>query len=839
MSFKDCLDRVANETGIDRRRVQSIADRIGKKRREGMTEESLRAAIEQENIGLLRKAKAKQRQQAQSILNRQSNVETILSREASGMKLKEAMRSLQVGATKGVADARRSWSAEKIAIEGEYNRGLMAKLSERAHVIDLMVPGRFTAFRPQEKVRILSFHSDIEKEMRTPGSTSNADARFVSEVFVEAAERTRIDLNLHGADIGKLEGWSPQGHRERLMRQAGKNDWMAFIRDRLDIDRSFPDTTPAEVDDILSKMFDDITLGDPVKSARGSSNLANRLGLQRVIHFVSDEAKVEYDQRFGQPNVLVSMMDHMTKSARALTLLKNLGANPIDEFDKIKEAISKDIRGRDISHEKKTKLMSQLNSRELQNQFDVLTGAADVPHNNTAAAIGNEVRAYESLTNLGSAVFSAVGGDIPTYVATMRFNGVPVAEALKRPFDRLMRRHTGEDLRRINLLLNAGMEHVFGNIAARHMADGDQAGAISRHLETFFRLTGLTGFTDVMNAAASRMYSINMGWQINKTWKQLDDEFKHSLALHGIDEDRWAVARKAGLESVGGRNYYIPQRIRELDNSLFSMGAKGQIEELERIAKENRWSPDRLEKEKSDLLLREKKDLEIRMMSYFSDEARFAVLQGDDRAKATMTQAQRKGTIIGEAIRMIGQFKMFAALYSQRTMGRMWRGGQGGRPIPTQDIFGFFAMAIIGGYAAMSAKAIASGKTPADPTRPSTILAAMAQSGGLGIYGDFLFNKANRFGGGWLDTLSGPAIGRIARIGGIANRAIHGDPPPLTELTREVKQAVPGNNMWQLRGASDWLIVNRLAEALRPGSMADRERRMEEEFGQSFIYNVR
>jgi hypothetical protein len=51
------------------------------------------------------------------------------------------------------------------------------------------------------------------------------------------------------------------------------------------------------------------------------------------------------------------------------------------------------------------------------------------------------------------------------------------------------------------------------------------------------------------------------------------------------------------------------------------------------------------------------------------------------------------------------------------------------------------------GYFVLQAKQLIAGKDPR-PNSGATFLASMMQGGGAGIYGDFLFGQANRYGGG-------------------------------------------------------------------------------------------
>ena len=47
---------------------------------------------------------------------------------------------------------------------------------------------------------------------------------------------------------------------------------------------------------------------------------------------------------------------------------------------------------------------------------------------------------------------------------------------------------------------------------------------------------------------------------------------------------------------------------------------------------------------------------------------------------------------------------------------------------------------------------------------PVTALAAFAQGGGLGIYGDFLFGETSRMGAGLVSTVGGPIFADADRL---------------------------------------------------------------------------
>ena len=838
MSFAACLRRVSEETGIDERRIKSIADSIGRKRARGMSETQLREAVQNENITRLRQAATRKRQEALAILNREEFISDVAARQSDGASLKEAIMGRLVGGIEGVKGARRSISGDRVAVEAEFSRGLLADLQERPHVLDLMMPGPLDrVIRPQRRAAQLAFNEDVLREMKAPGSTKNGDARFVAEKMAHRAEMARIALNDAGADIGKIENWSPQGHQADAMLRAGKDDWIAAIKDEIDLERSFGDDA-GDWQRILSGIYDNIVLGDPLPIGKRTANTANSLGLGRVLHFKDADAQIRYNRRFGQPNMMVAMVDRFSRSARALSLMRHMGANPTAWLDRTIAEMADDIRAREISEAAKDKLLRQLDSKVIRDQMAVLTGQATTPANATGAMVAAEIRAFQSLAKLGGAAVSAIS-DLSTYISNMRFNGVPVMQSLAEPFERLRGRVSPEEYRRINLLIGAGSEHMMGSIQARFMADESVPGVFTKGLESFFRLTGLAGWTDAWTAAASRMHSINLAWQTSKGWGDLDDGFKHVLGLHGIGEDMWRAIRKVNVEQHGGRGYLIPRNALDLDDAAIAQIARDRIAGLQKLASERKWSDETLTKEIDRARSEAKREVMTRLMAYLTDESSYAVLKGDDRAKALLTQGTQSGTAIGEALRMMTQFKMFPTVYTQRALGRGFRQGIARQSGPLKranpgSLAELMATSLVLGYAAMTAKDILKNKTPRDPTRPATILAAFLQGGGAGIYGDFLFKRASRFGNSPIETLAGPTAGSAADALTIATGALHGDLKASEALWATI-QNTPGANIWWLKGPLDYLIINSLAERASPGSMRRREKKMREEFGQRYI----
>jgi hypothetical protein len=153
----------------------------------------------------------------------------------------------------------------------------------------------------------------------------------------------------------------------------------------------------------------------------------------------------------------------------------------------------------------------------------------------------------------------------------------------------------------------------------------------------------------------------------------------------------------------------------------------------------------------------------------------------------------------------------------------------------------------IAGYMAMTMKDMARGIwPPRDPFRtdplsdlvpvpvPSTLMAAMLQGGALGLYGDFLFGTKTRHGQSFLESASGPVLGSAGQLFKIYESARDGDPNGGLMLDFALNNT-PFINLFYTRPALDFLFINELREAVRPGYLERQRKRLKQERGQEYL----
>lgn len=707
------------------------------------------------------------------------------------------------------------------------------------------------------------FQENIILEMKeiggrgTPGITGDPKARQVAEVFSKNAEEMRQRLNEAGGDIGKLDGWVPRRHDYESLVMAKKSGWVSDVKRYLDVERSFPGASEKELEDILGETYDNLITGihdynelpkltDDIMAT--PSNMAKRLGKSRKLHFKDSASELDYLKKYsGGMNIVETMFAHMDRNARMVSIMERLGPNPDAAIYSTIESLKKGLRqGKyGIPKDQVQKLVrdlpnkSQLIAREgsIGQAMAVITGETQMVQNVTGARIGSFIRATNTLSKLMAATLSQFSDAVSVTNEMRIINDSGFAGAWGKTLDAYFKRTSPEMKKEV--LDYLGVISDGFNMASFNRFDGIDSldNKMRRQMEKGFKLSGMTQLTNKVKSGFALALSKELGGNTAKSFDQLSEGMREVLAQYGgIDAAKWDIIRSANTKQVDGADYLTPDLVSKLDDEAFDPLLPEALRATELFDN----SDSTLSKKRSAEIKKIKKDLESSLRSVFVEETRNAVLEPDARAMRTTTLGLKRGTLAGEAWRLIMQFKSFTSTYTQRSLG-------GRRMMKNKSDYGGVAhhalATMLLGYTSMVAKDISKGKEPRDPTLSNTWTAAMLQGGGLGIVGDLAFSDVNRFGGGVIATLGGPTVGvaeDLARLTlGNMHAAARGDKTDFASDLVNFTQynlPIPAANLWYTRTALNYLVWYRLREALNPGSLKRMERRMKRENNQEYFW---
>lgn len=735
----------------------------------------------------------------------------------SGMSPKKALLAVLEGTQRGVEGGRNSVNALNGAYEARYLGGLFGELQADApHLIHALRDPRLDADIMREMAEL--------KEGGKPGITGNKDAQYLAKTFAKYAELSRADLNRLGASIGKLDGWAgAQTHDDMKMIAAGKEGWVASVLTKLDLAKTFPDIgSVKDAEEALGGIYDTLITGFPNKPTPkeigqrvNPANLAKSLGKSRVLHFRDAESALAYRDEFGYGNTVSGMVAHLRSAAKAAANMEALGPNPEVMFgslvDGLKRTIKEDPK---LSPAERAKRMKGLDSDAgaLRHALDISTGLISRPVETTAAKIGSDIRAVQAMAKLGGAIWSSMTDTVTGGLAS-QFRGSGFLKGFATQVEGIMHGRPKGERAEISYLLGEGFDGLIGHIVSPAAAVDGPVGRLSKLQETFFRWNGLSWWTDIQRATAGRMISAEMGMRAKTAFADLPANYKHVLGLHGVNEAKWEAIRKAEFREVDGKAYVTPDRIRALpDEAVAGLGKNAEAA---------------------------RHDLEMAVLRFFTDETSYGVIETDARSRRTTTWGQRPGTLAGEGIRFVMQFKGFPIAFGQRAIGRAAFGfRQGAKLDQAAHIGTMIAGLTMAGYAAMTMKDLTRGYwPPRDPTDPATWGAAFVQGGAAGIYGDFLLGRVNRFGSGLAETAMGPALGAAFDAGDLILKARDAglssdEEVKLADWINFTTQNTPFANLFYVRPTLDYLFLNSLREVASPGFQRKTETKRYSQYGQ-------
>jgi len=633
---------------------------------------------------------------------------------------------------------------------------------------------------------------EVANVIDTKGDLSgfNPDIVKLVQTMQKHSESSRVNANAAGGDINKLDGrLFSRNHDAAKINKVGAVEWTAFMNRALSAEndrgweRSFPDMVdPARRTELLDKMFLEFASGVHVKSSspetsgfKGVASIGKGMSHSRVIHFSTPKLEAEYHAKFGVGSVADAFFSSIRTTARKTALMRQLGPNARDNWNAVTSKLlevatsgKKDAEGNIVNKPLSKGMLKKLTKSigDADNLYwPYLDGSDRVPGNHMLANAFGIARAVEVFSKLHSATLAAFGD--PTFFgAEAARQGVPflrgVGDSLAGIF-----KGVNPDEGALLSELGVSIEGLSHGVASRMSVDEPISGNLAKLQQQYFKFNLLQPWTDRQR----RAFGLGMSHRLALAKRNgLGSEMAQILSLYGIGEKEWSVLRQAKGAEISGREYFTTESISELPDKTISdyMNSVGLVV--------NKTSVEAT-----------KVRLSESMRMAFSDRVDHAVVQTDVKTRGMMMRGQQRGTIVGEGLGSLMQFKAFSAAVLQKSIGADFFGrsssttwtGAARDSVKNGAMFNIARTVMTAtamGYVAMSLKDLTKGRKPRDPTSKKTWVAAMLQGGALGIYGDFLFGDLrNRYGGSALGTLAGPILGDVSLATDLVTRAASGE----------------------------------------------------------------
>lgn len=694
---------------------------------------------------------------------------------------------------------------------------------------------------------------------------STARAKFHSDPDLTAAEilakqyriidnDIRNRKNAAGADIKYLQGHVPQQWDAALVRvfgltgldrvkflQPGVNplilkrlrskatkNWIDFVLPRLDREKFMDDETGLPLDDakmteVLTEVWTTLAtngLAGHSDPALGETSLAERLGVHRELHFKDPQSFIDANRAFGTKDLFTALTGNIHRHATEIAMLEKYGPNPDAGFKTVLQYAK--------SSQAEQTLFGREGSTLAEQIFDEIKGtynsATEEKYDMVSRAMQG-TRNYITAAKMGMLLLSQAN-DVATYRAIAQADGLDTGRSFRMAL-KMLNPFAGEDralARRQGMLAQS----VINDVAMRYGQDTRGPGISGKIANWTVELTGAEHWTKGMKQGFQMLIATHIHDARGLEHGALEGRFAEMVKRYGITPEEWDVIRAAEPVTIAGEKVITPIGVSQVVTRDIGMG----------IIENTRESRDKATQGEKTV-----REAAIKYGALLAEEADQAMMTPGPKERAIIKGATKPGTIAGEFMRSVFLFKTFTVGMVTKAMPRIYAEGPGKS---RASIMAQFALgATVAGAFSMQMKEIAKGRNPRDMFTPGFWAAAALQSGGMGIFGDFLFADSNRFGGGPISTMIGPVAGFIddahkLTVGNV-ERALDGKHHPKDGVTdfaadsiQFAKNYAPLINLWYTRLALDHLLFFHAQNAVNPGFLRRMEQRTQRENNQTF-----
>ena len=580
--------------------------------------------------------------------------------------------------------------------------------------------------------------------------------------------------------VGQMENWWREG---KLALRDWEADGQAYL---------VPGRANERAREIFQTAYGNITTGGDASIEPGvvrGTSLADRYGRRRAFEWTSDEAWLEFNRTLGVGDNGIGelMVRHMDNMSRDLGVAQVLGPDPDRAARTLIQMYQKDGGSRLWAH-------------KLGNIYDISSGKAMAPVSQRMALIGQTIRQALSGVQLGGAVLSAPS-DFAFTKAAASWHGLDMSKIMTEYVSRLKPQSMAdraEAMRSVSIV-EVGMRGL-GDAARDAIGDlqpGTSLGgkadmvlnglsrASGRMAEFVIRAQGLSHHTQALRDAIGSQLQAHLSDLAPKGWGELSAVDRRTFQTYGMGEKDWNLLRTKAVEKGF------------MDPTL--------------LAREGTPA---------------ERDAAVKLLGAISGIQRVAVPEGNVVTRALVMGSTRAGTIEGEFLRSIAQYKGFPMgsfmMHYFKAIEPLAAGESGWAR--GQYIASLAVATTVLGAVSLQLKNIAYGKDPEPMFNDHAAKfwsLAFAQGGFGGIIGDQIKALAMASQQGDASRMMSPTAGLMADVLGLTRgnlgQAIAGQPANAgRDLVNFANKYTP--DLWYTRLAMDRLVWDTLQKMADPNA---------------------
>ena len=490
--------------------------------------------------------------------------------------------------------------------------------------------------------------------------------------------------------------------------------------------------------------------------------------------FKSGDALAEYQKKIGGDSFsnLINYVDRMSADISSAHVL---GKNAQATIKKLAKA------GK----------LSNDDTAQLINTWEHATGKVRTVQPKGVKGVVSKIiqglRTLSTAAMMGASVL-VTGLDIATMGLTARYNGLPVMKMYGKMLKNMVSRDSRMELAQVGFQL----ESVLSSLSnmSKFNPHATQSDTMNKIATGVLRTSGLLAAADAMKLAVKNTFLVQFKDLSKTTFEALatkNPNMYKQLDAYGITKKDWDVMRK----SIGDDVMLDPLKLTKMNDEVGS-----------------------------------------KFFRLMNEEADTAVVTPGARSAHWTSLGKDKGTIAGETVRSISQFK--STIVEQITTHIYRAAQQQGTGNKISYMAQYIASTTILGGMVYQLKEISKGNTPADPTKdPVKFFAeSLRQAGSIPYITDTLLPNMidPKYGSDGIESLFSPAsLNKVTNILKQGTKAVLEEDDgkrakAQSRLTRELIGFIPANNHVFVKAYSEY-FKNYVGTMIDPKGEAKRQRK--------------
>lgn len=420
--------------------------------------------------------------------------------------------------------------------------------------------------------------------------------------------------------------------RTKYTAEQAKGIWREFIKPKLNMLKTFAETDAMDVDGklnikkvdaILDEIYDNIVADNPEVFPGGMG------GSQRMFFYWKDmESMYGYAEQYGRKGLFENVMADVNASGNKIGMAQIFGDSPMNMYNDLAEL------------QQKVNPVGKTESYNTMLTFKHLAGIDQSPVNATMANFFSSIRTLSSMKSLGKIAFLSLP-DISNGISFSKRWGFDYWEAYTTYMGNMFNALPSEERQYVAEVFKEMTDTHMGYVG-RFVDANNVPQVLNTASSYFFRGVGIEALDKGNKVSGLYLLSKNLGRMSDLSYEQLPEATQKQFGKFGFMPKEWDA-----LRTKNNKGLFTVDNVEALTN-----------DEIRAIYGATPDQP----------LYLLKNELYRKVYSMFDVWAENSVLTPGAFMRATTTMGTRSGTLAGELLRTVMQFKAYALSFLDRVL---------------------------------------------------------------------------------------------------------------------------------------------------------------------------